>query len=279
MRRKFTELFSPRAFLFVKHIPAVVVLVENWFSFLCDFIGIRSTLQIYHFRNGLSVKTPGGSSGTIVVSFIKKDYGNIPDPDSIVIDIGANIGVYALYASQQKGTRVYAYEPMPDNFALLKENIEMNRLGSRVIPFRFAVSGAKEKRTLYLGTSPMHSFLPDKEAPFHAGFADASKDVEQGSITVECLSLKDVFDSNNIQRCDMLKIDCEGGEYDILYNLPQEYFLRVQNIRLEYHNHLNNAKNTGPSLSEFLKAKGFTVERVRKGSEHQGDVWLKKSLS
>lgn len=279
MRRKFTELISLRAFLFLRHIPTIILLVRNWFSFICDFLGASNKPQIYYLRNGLCIKTLAGSSGTIAVVFIKKDYGKIPAPESTIIDIGANIGVYALYASQQKGVRVYAYEPMPDNFTLLKKNIEMNKLNSKVIPFQLAISGAKEERTLYLGTSPMHSFLPDTEAPFHAGFLDVSKHGKQHSITVECISLKDVFDSHAIQRCDMLKIDCEGGEYDILYNLPHKYFSKIKRMRLEYHNHLNNPKNTGSSLIEFLQRKGFAIERIKKGSEYQGDVWLKHTLS
>lgn len=278
MRRKLTELISPRAFLFLRYIPVTVLLVKNWIPFLLDYLGVSNKPQTYYLRNGLLMKTPAGSSGTIVVIFIKKDYGEIPAPESTVIDIGANIGVYALYASQRRGTHVYAYEPMSDNFTLLKENIEINGLSSKVIPFQLAISGARERRTLYLGTSPMHSFLPDKEAPFHANFSDHLKHLNQKSVEVECISLKDVFDTNNIQCCDILKIDCEGGEYDILYNLPEEYFSRIRDIRLEYHNHLNNVKNIGSSLIEFLQTKGFNIERVKKGSEYQGDVWLRNTL-
>ncbi len=279
MRRKISELISFRAFLFLRHIPAVVLLVKNWLPFLLDYLGVSNKPQIYHLRNGLKIKTPAGSSGTIAVIFIKKDYGKPPAPKSVVIDIGSNIGVYALYASQSQGTLVYAYEPGSSNFAVLKENIEINGLHSRIMPFCFAISGARGKRTLYLGTSPMHSFLPDSQAPFHANFSDPSKHLNQKSVAVECISLKDAFDTNAIQRCDMLKIDCEGGEYDILYNLPHEYFSRIKNIRLEYHNHLNNTKNTGPLLIKFLQTKGFVIEKIKKGSEYQGDVWLKRVLS
>ena len=78
------------------------------------------------------------------------------------------------------------------------------------------------------------------------------------------------------QVSDILKIDCEGAEFEILYNLPQEYFKRIEKIRLEYHNHLSDKKNNSEYLMEFLKKNGFKVTKNKKCSDYNGDLWFEK---
>jgi len=274
MRRRFGELISTEAIRYGKYLWPVMRLVKDWPSLLLDYTGVTNKGRTYRLRSGLKISTGDGiSSGTIVVVFVKKDYGEVPPPNSTVIDIGANIGVYSLYAAQDEGTKVYAFEPMPKNFMVLQQNIKQNGLEKRIFAFLTAVSGKKESRELFLGSSPLHSFLPMKEAPFHAKFENPEP---QDSIKVLCISLQDVFDENHIEKCDLLKLDCEGAEYDILYNLPLEYYTRIRQIRMEYHNHLDNPKNTGDALIEFLKERGFGVVKSKKGSEYQGDVWFER---
>lgn len=277
MRRKIQEIISPRAFSYAKYIPRIWRTVENWIPFVFDYVGLTDKGRVYTLRNGTKIRTGDGmSSGTIAVIFLKKDYGEPPPPNAVVIDIGANIGVYALYACQSPGVKVYAYEPMPENFSLLKENIACNGLQERISPYPYAVSGKREKRRLYLGASPLHSFLPIHESPFNAQFS-SGKIYPQDFLEVDCIPLQEVFESNGIARCDLLKIDCEGAEYDILYHLEDSYFPLIGEIRLEYHNHLEDKKNTGPALIGFLGAKGFKVRRIKEGSPWQGDVWLERT--
>lgn len=260
--------FSSRLFTIIKRIPAVVRLVKNWPVFLLNYSGITNKGATYKLRNGLIIKTDDGvSTSTIELIFINKDYGDPPPPNSVVIDIGASIGIYTLYASQSLGTIVYAYDPLPKNFNLLKENIRTNDLEDRVFCFPFAVSGKEEKRKLYLGdASELNSFFSDSI------FTPSSN--KQPIIEVPCISLKQILDK--YIQCDLLKIDCEGAEFEILYNLPERYFSRIKNIRLEYHNHLNNPKNTGTALIEFLKNRGFKLTKLKKNSYYRGDVWMRR---
>lgn len=59
-------------------------------------------------------------------------------------------------------------------------------------------------------------------------------------------------------------MDCEGAEFEILYNLPDEYFKKIKKIRLEYHNHLSNEKNNIEYLMKFLEQKGYRVKKSKK---------------
>lgn len=274
MRRKINELISLNAISCFKYIPCIIFKIKNWPSFLLNYTGLKTRPSTYILRNGTKIKTKDSiSAGTIAVVFIKKDYGNIND-NSVVIDIGANIGVYSIFAAQSKNTIVYAYEPMFDNFNLLRENIKFNKLEKNIFPFNLAIGARKEKRRLYLGDSPFHSFYPINESPFNSLHRDYLKKKNQKYIEVNCIPLKDIFEENKIDQCDILKLDSEGAEFEILYNLPDEYLKKIKKIRLEYHNHLVNKKNNGSYLMRFLEQKGFKVKRFKKGSDYQGDLWF-----
>ncbi len=274
MRRKINELISLNAISFFRYLPSIIFKIKNWPSFILNYVGLNIRPLTYVLRNGTKIKTKDSiSATTIAVVFIKKDYGDIND-NSLVIDIGANIGVYSIFAVQSKNTIVYAYEPMFDNFSLLRENIRFNKLGKNIFPFNLAVGARKEKRRLYLGGSPFHSFYPINKSPFNPLYRDYLEEKNQKYIEVNCISLEDVFEENKINQCDILKLDCEGAEFEILYNLPDEYFKKIKKIRLEYHNHLVDRKNNSSYLIKFLEQKGFKVKRFLKGSDYQGDLWF-----
>ncbi|MFA5878108.1 MAG: FkbM family methyltransferase [Candidatus Staskawiczbacteria bacterium] len=277
MRRKFNLAFFIKMVVYLKYFPSIVFKIKNWFSFILNYIGIKDEGCTYIFRNGLKIKTKDGiSSGTIAVIFIKKDYGDDIEDNSVIIDIGANIGVFSLFAGQSENTTIYAYEPMSDNYDLLKENIGLNKLETNILPFNLAIGARSEKRKFYLGTSASHSFSPISESPFNALYGDRVQEQKQKFIEINCVSLKNVFDRNNIQKCDILKMDCEGAEFEILYNLPEEYFKMIKKIRLEYHNHLSSKKNNVDYLIKFLKRMRYKVVKIKEPSNYQGDLWLER---
>jgi hypothetical protein len=75
---------------------------------------------------------------------------------------------------------------------------------------------------------------------------------------VEAVTLAQVFEENRVDACDLLKLDCEGGEYEILDSLPTDLWPRIRRIRMEFHR--------GPEgwdserLATLLKDRGFTCE-------------------
>ena len=217
---------------------------------------------MYIFRNGIRIKTGAGvDSSTIAITFIKKDYGDIND-DYTIVDIGANIGVYSIFAvSESKNTTVYAYEPMLSSFNLLMENIRINGLEKYIFPFNIGVCDRKEKRKLYLG----------KDSSSHSLYL---KGENEQYVEIECLALKDIFDDNNIERCDILKLNCEGAEFDIFYNTPDKYFMKIREIRFECHDRGSNGNYNKEELINFLKKKGFGVRKFKRYSEHSANLWL-----
>ena len=63
-------------------------------------------------------------------------------PGDIVLDVGANIGVFTLFAAKQ-GAQVYAYEPVPPTFEVLQHNIRLHRLDSVTHSRNIGMGGRK----------------------------------------------------------------------------------------------------------------------------------------
>jgi FkbM family methyltransferase len=242
-----------------------ILRIRNWFPFIANLIGLRNSSETYLFRNGVKITTrEGADSITIADIFIRKDYGNVTE-NSTVVDIGANIGAYSIFAtSTSKKTVVYAYEPMRSSFNLLLHNIKDNKLEKRIFPFPLGVGAKREKRKLYIQENSLsHSLYPSKKSKHY--------------VEIDCVSLSDIFKENKIERCDILKVDCEGAEFEIFYNTPAEYFQKIKKICLEYHNQAINKNYNIKSLINFLEEKGFKTRKFRKDSKHMGIVWLERT--
>lgn len=76
----------------------------------------------------------------------------------VLWDVGANIGVYSLYAGF-KGNRVLAFEPSPSNFYLLNKNIEVNHLADRVSSYCIALNDSTKLDLLYMGNTDLGGSL------------------------------------------------------------------------------------------------------------------------
>ena len=118
MRRDIRRYFSAEALAHLRYVPLIMIKIRNWMKFLLNYTELKNESGIYTFRNGIKFKTEENVDvATIAVIFLKKDYGNIKR-NSTVIDIGANIGVFSVYAGL-RNCKVYAYEPMPNTFMVL----------------------------------------------------------------------------------------------------------------------------------------------------------------
>jgi hypothetical protein len=79
---------------------------------------------------------------------------------------------------------------------------------------------------------------------------------------VTSITLKDLFDKQGIERCNLLKLDCEGSEYEILYTLPSAYYSRIDTIVMEYHGDLDETKRRAQAdaLVAHLEKENFRIE-------------------
>jgi FkbM family methyltransferase len=146
--------------------------------------------------------------------------------------------------------KVLALEPNRENYDLLIENIRLNRV-QNVMPIRAAVAGSKGTIKLFTAT----------QGGYHSILKERMCDANQYEV-VESISLKDVFTEHRIERINFLKLDCEGAEYDILYNLPLEYYTKIDRISMEYHGDKNEVvrRSQANALVAHLIKAGFRID-------------------
>jgi FkbM family methyltransferase len=168
----------------------------------------------------------------------------------VVMDIGAGIGDYAIYAAyENEGVVVYAYEPFPESFELLLGNLTLNSIESVHI-FRMAVWG-------HTGTLRLDFSAGE---PLQISSREPSEDGQAGdAFYVDAITLADAIDNSHIDKVDLLKMDCEGGEYEILLTAPAETLARIDRIIMEYHE--LDLDHTHTKLVGFLIRQGYRVKR------------------
>ena len=134
------------------------------------------------------------------------------EKDDIIIDIGANIGMFSiLMAKLHPYAKIFAVEPVAETFVKLCQNIKLNNL-TNISPINAAVSG--RERIQQIIYSP--SGLGGASSYFSGNAMDELTGHE--TIHVGCITLDEILLKFNIEECKLLKIDCEGAEYEILYN-------------------------------------------------------------
>jgi FkbM family methyltransferase len=202
-------------------------------------------------RHGLQFKVRGALDvwsvkETFLDRFYEK-YGYTIQPAWKIIDIGAGVGDYSLFAAAQPENQVFAFEPYPESFKLLQDNLRLNIMKNIQI-FDLAVGAASGALILDLSSGEPLQFQSHLEQ-----VADGKK-----SLAVKSLSLEDALSKLGLEACDLLKMDCEGAEYAILFNTPQAVLDRVHRIVMEYHDNLT--EHTHAHLARFLSERGFMVE-------------------
>lgn len=141
----------------------------------------------------------------------------------VVFDVGGNIGITAVIMSYRyPSATVYTFEPEPDNFYILKKNIQGI---SNIKAFNFGLASTSGRLDLRFPQDDLNSGM----------FSFYDWGTTDKSISVEVVSVSDFMKTESIDRIDVVKIDTEGAEYDILTSIPQEIMERVMWIEGECH--------------------------------------------
>lgn len=163
---------------------------------------------------GLFTVHPFDDSTTICSDYFEKDIRNwllTPTEKNILIDIGANRGIYSIIApTQYKYQKVHAFEPNPEVFTTLKKNIELNNLGSKVICHNLAVG----RKT---------ASLPFTVDSMHKGggrIVTNSDETYPDIFTVSVQTLDTALADVPASQISFIKIDTEGHEFDVLSGMP-----------------------------------------------------------
>ena len=155
--------------------------------------------------------------------------------NGVIIDIGGHIGTFSILAATLFPTvQVFAYEPAAENWELFEESVRLNKLELRVHANLKAVwSKAEEVITIYFGDETAFGAAHRFNCSHFQGWGKTDVDKK---FDIETESLHSILTKNNIEKVDVLKIDCEGSEYDIFNKASVEDLSKIDYIVGEYHN-------------------------------------------
>lgn len=169
-----------------------------------------------------------------------------------IIDIGANCGICSIIlAKQNPQSKIYSFEPDINVYSMLLNNIKLNNINN-IIPYNQAVSDVSNK-ILQLNLHPYYS--GGNTTCSNNNNIDNFFNFKTKSINILSKSLDDIINENNIDTIGLLKIDCEGAEYEILYNSIKFKTNIVKNLIGEFHNieYNINSLNKPYELFDYCK--------------------------
>jgi FkbM family methyltransferase len=192
--------------------------------------------------------------------FSSRDYigpFQIPSDLRNIHDVGGNVGYTTVFlASRFPDSYINVFEPHPEHVQQINLNIALNSLQSRTTVHACAAGASSRK--FFLTDDATCSTLTDSP--------------ENGARPIDVI---DWLDLAQKQQIDLLKMDIEGGEYEIIFD-PRFEGIRIPYIFLEWH---IPPHSTRPNISKRLSELGYTIEA---GPERQlpsgmcyGMIWAK----
>ncbi len=237
-----------------------IMIAKNW----QDIVKARlngGPLKNIELRDGTRLESPPEVSLLFLFNEIWMDKiyelggYEIEDEDTI-IDIGGNIGAFAVFAaSRANNVKIRSYEPFPENAEYLRKNIAASKLNNVTVVEK-AVAGKPGTRSLHIDDSWVKHSL--------------SVNNGETGLSVGCTTLDEII--GEIKHCDLLKIDCEGGEYEIFYQADPASLKQIDKIICEYH---DGPQGTGEELKNFFEANSFKTDMFKSFDDATGLICVK----
>lgn len=226
----------------------VIRTIVNFPTAFLDKLGLMSGLTIYKIRGEdkcFIARCGSEDMAEIVVVYSGYEYrfdlisfSNNP----VILDVGGHIGTFSILADKiTKGdAAIYAFEPNEENFAILSANLLVNKVKT-VTANQLGISNYSGK-----------GFLKTKDLNTDAYYLETNK---KKIYNCDVITLKKALELNRLKYVDLLKIDIEGGEYDLFTH--KETFntisSKIHYIFMEYHN-INSKKNY-PTIKKIIESK------------------------
>jgi len=158
-----------------------------------------------------------------------------------VIDIGANVGAFSILAAYLGAKKVIAIEPVLETYKNLFDNINKSKL-STIVPMKYLVSAQNgDKHKISINENSGHNSMYN---------VDSNYEIVE---TVTLHTLLESLDGDDI----LLKLDCEGAEYDILLSASHEDMQRINQVIIEIHADLHPEYKGFDIITNQLTSFGF----------------------
>jgi FkbM family methyltransferase len=205
--------------------------------------------------------------------------------DAVVFDVGANIGMFALFvAARCPSAHVFAFEPVPEVYAVLAANVESRGISAELFPYGLSDRAGEVRFNYYPGISIMSCRSDyaafDNERQLLKLYVEHARESgppgrEEHLANVEALLEREfewadrvcalrrtsaVIAETGVPRIDLLKIDVQRAELDVLLGIDDRHWPLVQQVVMEVHDETGNpTAGRLPTVVDLLTDKGFHV--------------------
>lgn len=223
---------------------------------------------VFRMDGGTSITIPNkpGARVPVYEIFVEDEYrlgwftsdlGESP----IALDVGAHVGCFSVaFARRHPGAQVHAYEASPSTAEWLSRNVTDNRLETRVHANNLAVQGVAGELEL----------ADNGAASGHNGVLHLT--AEARKVTVRSVSMKEALEAGG-RTADIVKIDTEGGEYDMVLGSDPKDWAGVRRVVMEYH---DLPGHSWEELETFFRSAGLILVAREKYQERLGMAWLSR---
>ena len=219
---------------------------QNNFMFKKDLI-VNDILHDYPKFNYDPFDCSYRNYNEFFVDDIYRDFA-LTDMD-VVLDIGANIGLFSKYMYWKRANKCILVEANPfvghQIDMMLDDDLERSKVylaplysEKTKVNFRYSTANSTIGSTYASTDTPEYDSLTNE-------------------IELETITIKEIFEENNLDRLSLLKCDIEGGEYDLIPNIPDEYMSRIDKFMIEFH---MNENNEIKSILDKLTSNGFNYQ-------------------
>jgi FkbM family methyltransferase len=254
----------------------------NWPALLRQMVGEKvgrgaATLE-FTTRSGLHLSCPNvpGARLPMYEQFAddcyRRDWVLGSERSLCVLDVGSHVGAFAMnLANAAPHVRVECYEPSPESARFLRENVARNDLADRVRVHEMALAGESGTALLddNLGGSVHNGLIRDDHRLVLGDDAWGHRSVLSVTTTTFDQAVADAP-----MPFTVVKMDCEGGEYELVYASAPENWASVQRVVMEYH---PVPGQSWEQLRTWLADVGLQVVRHASDSPGLGTAWLARA--
>ena len=247
-------------------------------------LAMDSTQSLTHNQTQLVFSVPNSLNRYRIDSFSTKEpetlewIDNFP-PESVLWDIGANIGLYSCYAAKARSCKVFAFEPSVFNLELLARNIYLNQLTSDVVIIPLPLSNNLGISTLNMTTREWGGAL----SAFGQDYGWDGKQIKQVfNFRTIGISADNAVNLLSIQQPNYIKIDVDGIEHLILsgashvLNIVHGVLVEVNDDFLEHADQCNKILlQAGLVLKEKRHAEMFNSSNSFGGGHVWNQIWIR----
>lgn len=189
-------------------------------------------------------------------------------------DIGANIGLYSIYAAKTKNAQVFAFEPSVFNLELLAKNISTNQLQEKISLFPLALSDKKGFNLFKMNNPAWGSAL----SSFGVDFDQHGKDFKTTfSYTIPGISSDKALELFSLAKPNYIKIDVDGIEHIILSGATN-ILQTVHSVLIEIN---DDFVEQAQKSKQYLSAAGLTLKQkfMLNTNSFQNQLWIRNTVN